>query len=131
MYGIVFVQFSHTYCFAPDTETVTLPLLVALEAAVTVKVFTEAEEATTKVPSVAEPDVKSRVTVSPIAIPCLVTVIVIVVPDWLYVPVFDVPSPVGVKVKLAWSFALLSKNASITSAFSSDSLNCTVNVFGF
>ena len=46
LYGIVLVQFSHTYCFAPETFTVTFPLFVALLAAVTVKVFWSAEDAT-------------------------------------------------------------------------------------
>ena len=41
--------------------------------------------------------------------PWLVIVIVTVVPDCEYVPVFVKPSPGGVNVKLAESFALLSK----------------------
>ena len=94
------------------------------------KVFWSTAVATINVPSVADPLVKSRVTVLPIAIPCLVIVTVTVVPDWLYVPVFDTPSPWGVKSKLAWSFSLLSKNASITSASSSDSLNSKSKIFG-
>ena len=46
-----------------------------------------------------------------------------VVPDCEYVPVFVKPSPGGVNVKLAESFALLSKNASITSASVSETSN--------
>ena len=57
LYGIVFVQFSHTYFLAPETVTVTFPLFVALAAAVTVKVSTDADEATINEPSVADPDV--------------------------------------------------------------------------
>ena len=55
LYGIVFVQESQTYCPAPESVIDTLPLLVAELAAVTVKVFASADEATAKVPSVAEP----------------------------------------------------------------------------
>ena len=44
-------------------------------------VFWSTAVATIKVPSVAEPLVKSRVTVLPIAIPCFVIVTVIVVDD--------------------------------------------------
>ena len=55
--------------------------------------------------------------------PWLVIVIVTVVPDCEYVPVFVKPSPGGVNVKLAESFALLSKNASITSASVSETSN--------
>jgi len=54
-YGIDLDQLSQTYCPAPDTVTDTLPLFVALDAAVTVKVFASAAEATIKVPSVADP----------------------------------------------------------------------------
>ena len=76
-------------CEAPVFVTVQLPELVALLPAVIVKILALVRDTTEKLPSVALPEVKSTVIESLANNWWSVIVIVIVVPLWLYVPVFE------------------------------------------
>jgi hypothetical protein len=67
----------------PRRSRLTLPLVVATVTTVMSKVLGAAFEMV-NVPSMAAPEVKSRVTVAPLDSPCAVRVIVmVVVPAWL------------------------------------------------